>query len=88
MSTWVFDLGNTRLKYAEVGADGLPGEPRAIAHDGTGDWLRALPRGEVACVASTWEAQALGIADDGALRVRMGDGHERRVHAADVSVRA
>ena len=52
MSTWVFDLGNTRLKYAEVGADGLPGEPRAIAHDAAGDWLRALPRGEVACVAS------------------------------------
>ena len=52
MSTWVFDLGNTRLKYAEVGTDGLPGEPRAIAHDATGDWLRALPRGEVACVAS------------------------------------
>ena len=38
--------------------------------------------------ASTWEAQALGIADDGALRVRTGEGHERRVHAADVSVRA
>lgn len=52
MSTWVFDLGNTRLKYAEVGTDGLPGEPRAIAHDAAGDWLRALPRGDVACVAS------------------------------------
>lgn len=52
MSTWVFDLGNTRLKCAEVGADGLPGETQAIAHDAAGDWLRALPRGDVACVAS------------------------------------
>lgn len=33
-------------------------------------------------------ATALGIADDGALRVRDGDGEERRVHAGDVSVRA
>ena len=30
---------------------------------------------------------ALGIAEDGALRVRDGDGGERRVHAGDVSVR-
>ena len=36
----------------------------------------------------TWEAQALGIADDGALRVRGGDGQLRLVHAGDVSVRA
>lgn len=33
-------------------------------------------------------AAALGIADDGALRVRDADGQERRVHAGDVSVRA
>ena len=35
-----------------------------------------------------WPATALGIADDGALRVRDGDGRERHVHAGDVSVRA
>ena len=41
-------------------------------HDGRGDWV----------------ATALGIAADGALRVRDCDGHERLVHAGDVSVRA
>ena len=30
---------------------------------------------------------ALGLADDGALRVRLGDGEERRFHAGEVSVR-
>lgn len=35
-----------------------------------------------------WPATALGIADDGALRVRDGEGRERFVHAGDVSVRA
>lgn len=38
--------------------------------------------------AEAWEATALGIADDGALRVRDAAGTERRVHAGDVSVRA
>lgn len=36
----------------------------------------------------TWSATSLGIAADGALRVRDGDGRERQVHAADVSLRA
>ena len=77
MSTWVFDLGNTRLKCAEVGADGLPGEPRAIAHDATGDWLHALPRGEVACVASVAsEARRVALLD--ALSTRFARIH--RVH--------
>ena len=35
-----------------------------------------------------WSAMSLGIAADGALRVRDGDGRERQVHAADVSLRA
>lgn len=35
-----------------------------------------------------WSATALGIAGDGALRVRDGEGRERLVHAGDVSVRA
>ncbi len=34
-----------------------------------------------------WPAIALGIAVDGALRVRDADGRERQVHAADVSLR-
>lgn len=38
--------------------------------------------------AAAWPATALGIADDGALRVRDEHGCERRVHAGDISVRA
>ena len=34
----------------------------------------------------TWSAASLGIAADGALRVRDGAGRERQVHAADVSL--
>lgn len=49
----------------------------------------ALAGRDVAIHASTgpWHATALGIADDGALRVRDAGGTERRVHAGDVSVR-
>ena len=36
----------------------------------------------------TWTGTSLGIAADGALRVRDGEGRERQVHAADVSVRS
>ena len=69
---------------ARFDADGLaPFLPRYAAHDAlAGRGVR------VHDAASIWEAQALGIADDGALRVRDGDGEERRVHAGDVSVRA
>ncbi|MFS8137346.1 MAG: bifunctional biotin--[acetyl-CoA-carboxylase] ligase/biotin operon repressor BirA [Thermomonas sp.] len=38
--------------------------------------------------AQTWTATSLGIATDGALRVRDAQGRERQVHAADVSLRA
>ena len=49
----------------------------------------ALAGREVAIHETTgaWHATALGIADDGALRVRDTAGAERRVHAGDVSVR-
>jgi len=52
MTTWLFDLGNTRLKFAPLQPDGTPGETVAIVHDDRGDWLQALPRGEVALIAS------------------------------------
>lgn len=52
MSTWLFDLGNTRLKFATLGAQGSPGQTHAIAHGESPDWLQALPRGEAACLAS------------------------------------
>ncbi|TWI03048.1 type III pantothenate kinase [Luteimonas cucumeris] len=33
---WLFDLGNTRLKFAPLLAGGVPGETMAIAHDQDG----------------------------------------------------
>ena len=50
---WLFDLGNTRLKFAPLTADG-PGEARASAHAGMADGIdaSALPQGTVAHVAS------------------------------------
>ena len=52
MSTWLFDLGNTRLKFAELQADGLPGATQALVHGDDEAWLDGLPRGDVACIAS------------------------------------
>ena len=52
MSTWLFDLGNTRLKHAVLGADRRPGDTVAIAHDDGDAWLHGLPHGDVACIAS------------------------------------
>lgn len=64
MSVWLFDLGNTRLKYAPLGADGTIGEVVAMAHDEAGAWLQALPTGEVACIASVApEARRVALLD-------------------------
>ena len=52
MSTWLFDLGNTRLKFAELQADGLPGPTQALVHGDSDAWLDGLPRGDVGCIAS------------------------------------
>lgn len=52
MSTWLFDLGNTRLKVAQLHGDGSLGEVAAIAHQEGDAWLQALPTGQVACIAS------------------------------------
>lgn len=51
---WLFDLGNSRLKFARLRADGGIGDVTALAHD---DWsgapdAAALPHGDVACVAA------------------------------------
>lgn len=52
-------------------------------------WDALAGREVVVCEdAQRWNARALGIAVDGALRVRAGSGCERRIHAGDVSVRA
>lgn len=46
MADWLFDLGNSRLKFAALRDDGTVGALEAMAHDGTGfdvDGLRQLP---------------------------------------------
>lgn len=48
---FLFDLGNTRLKVAELHADGRIGDVHARAHDGAAAF-DDLPRGEEAHVAS------------------------------------
>jgi len=54
MSDWLFDLGNSRFKYAPLQGD-RAGDVQAWAHgaeDLRGEVLRALPRGDTAYVAS------------------------------------
>jgi type III pantothenate kinase len=79
MTTWLFDLGNTRLKCAPLHGDGRIGPVHAIAHealdspDAIADALaRALPaRLDVAHVASVAsEAQRVALLD--ALTARCG----------------
>jgi len=60
MNTWLFDLGNSRLKYAPLHADGGVGDVAHLAHDGThfeAGWEARLPPrvdvAEIASVAST-----------------------------------
>lgn len=56
MSEWLFDLGNSRLKYAPLREDGGIGEVVAVAHDGiafAAGWDAALPAHfAAACLAS------------------------------------
>ena len=56
MKTFLLDLGNTRLKFAELGVDGLPSKTFAVAHDDDRAWLDHLPHGDVACIASVGPA--------------------------------
>lgn len=51
---WLFDLGNTRLKAAPLLGEGRIGDTIAFGHAGEADAIAAmaLPKGEVACVAS------------------------------------
>ena len=75
MSAWLFDLGNTRLKCAPLGPDGLPGEVVAIDHrdcDLATQLARLLPaRLESAYVASV-ASEALRVALLDALAVHCG----------------
>ena len=52
--TWLFDLGNTRLKIAPLLGEGRIGDTIALAHDGEADAIAGmtLPKGEGACVST------------------------------------
>ena len=63
--------------------DGLaPFLPRYAALDALAGQAVTLHAGELRQTGT-----ALGVAEDGALRVRLDDGRERRFHAGEVSVR-
>lgn len=72
---WLFDLGNTRLKFAPLGADSRIGPVRSLAHDGSAwpdGWEDALPaRGAGACLVSV-AAEPLRVALLQALAARCG----------------
>ena len=64
MTSWLFDLGNTRLKGAPLLPEGRLGPVQALAHEDGGDWLDGLPQGEVACIASVAsEARRVALLD-------------------------
>lgn len=55
MSDWLFDLGNSRFKFAPLREDGRAGDVQAWAHGVQAmseDLAAALPRGDTAWVAS------------------------------------
>ena len=80
MSEWLFDLGNSRLKFAPLLDDGRVGEMAGIEHDGlafAADWeARLPPRIEAAHVAS--------VASD-ALRTRLLEALAARSGRVDVA---
>lgn len=66
-STYLFDLGNSRLKFAPLHA-GRPGETVAIAHDG-----HALPAGWAAALPARFEAAAVACVTAPVLRAQLLD---------------
>lgn len=72
MSEWLFDLGNTRLKWAPLAADGRPGAVAAAAQADAAAWRDRLPAGEAAWVASVAAAETTA-----ALLQALGERHPR-----------
>ncbi|NOT88617.1 MAG: type III pantothenate kinase [Lysobacter sp.] len=68
MTTFLFDLGNTRLKYAALHDDGGIGEVVAVAHDG-----ETLPAGWDAALPTRFDAAALTTVGSATLRTRLLD---------------
>lgn len=68
MTTFLFDLGNTRLKYAALRDDGSLGDVAAVAHDGD-----ALPLGWDDALPARFEAAALTMVGSVTLRAHLLD---------------
>ncbi len=66
MTTFLFDLGNTRLKYAALRDDGSLGDVVAVAHDGD-----ALPLGWDDALPARFEAAALTMVGSVAMRAHL-----------------
>jgi type III pantothenate kinase len=66
--TWLFDLGNTRLKCAPLRDDGSLGDVSAITHDGA-----HLPEGWDAALPLRFEAAVLTMVGSQALRTQLLD---------------
>ncbi len=88
MSDWLFDLGNSRFKYAPLVAD-RAGDVQAWTHgaeDLRGEALRALPQGRTAYVASV-AAPGLTATMLEILRMRFEHVHVARTEARLAGVR-
>jgi type III pantothenate kinase len=68
MTTWLFDLGNTRLKYAPLDGQGRIGQIIAVAHDG-----EHLPDGWDAALPAHFDTAALTTVGSPALRTYLLD---------------
>jgi len=68
MSTYLFDLGNTRLKYAALHDDSGIGDVVAVAHDG-----ETLPAGWDAALPARFDAAALTTVGSPTLRTHLLD---------------
>lgn len=68
MTLHLFDLGNTRLKYASLRDDGSLGEIAAVAHDGD-----ALPMAWDAALPARFDAAAVTCVGSPAMRVALLD---------------
>lgn len=66
MTTFLFDLGNTRLKYAALRDDGRLGDVVAVAHDGD-----ALPPGWDHALPARFDAAALTMVGSVAMRAHL-----------------
>jgi type III pantothenate kinase len=89
-SAWLFDLGNSRLKFAPLGDDGGVGALQALSHDGTAfepGWEARLPaRIDAAWVASVAAPALLDTLHD-ALAARSAQVRVARTLAACAGVR-